>query len=235
MMAGIVASAGGTSSKPVLVNRPSWKDMKANYPPDGEGKDVFYPKISKALAKAADEPAYANTCALRMSYALNHSGVKLKPAPTSGGNLKGDDKLNYWLRVKDLAAELNRQFKAPELKLTYSTPMPKPDGTAGTAEEYASQHPTEYSARQKLAQDTLLSKITDKNGIVVFTVKGWSDASGHFTLWEGATQNLLYVGANAAEKEPASPEYYFWLVKPVYDGKKWSLVETTSVSFWELK
>ncbi|HEX5752995.1 MAG TPA: type VI secretion system amidase effector protein Tae4 [Archangium sp.] len=232
-MTGIVASAGGTSSKPVVVHRPSWKDMKASYPPDGQDRYVFYPKISKALAKDADEPAYANTCALRMSYALNHSGVKLKPAPSKGGNLKGDDKLNYWLRVKDLAAELNRLFKAPDLTLTYPTPMPKPGGTARTAETYVQQHPTEYLARQKLAQDTLLSKISNKNGIVVFNVTGWSDATGHFTLWEGATQNLLYVGANTAEKNPTSPEYYFWLVKPSDDGKK--LVETTSVSFWELK
>ncbi|WP_425605493.1 T6SS effector amidase Tae4 family protein [Pseudoxanthomonas putridarboris] len=64
----------------------------------------------------------------------------------------------------------------------------------------------------------MLSQIKGKNGIVMFSVKGWSDATGHFTLWEGATQNLLYVGANANEKSPQSPEYYFWLVKPSYDG-----------------
>ena len=230
-----VARAGGAESKPLRINRPLWRDMKANYPADGVDKYAFYPKISKALAAGADEPAYANTCALRMSYALNHSGVKLGPAPSRGGTVKGDDRLNYWLRVRDLSAELTRLFKAPDLHLDYTTPLPNPTANDGTPEDYARNHPKEFQARTALAWSTLLSRMASKNGIVVFKVKGWSDASGHFTLWDGSNSNLLYVGANQQEKNPRSPLFYFWMVSPYFDGANTRLVETTSVSFWELK
>lgn len=230
-----IARAGSHTSAPLKINRPLWRDMKANYPADGTDKNTFYPKISKALAASSDHPAYANTCALRMSYALNHSGIKLGKAPSSGGNVKGDDKLNYWLRVRDLSTELGRLFKSPDEHLTYSAPLPAPTLADRTPEDYARNHRTEYLERLNQANLSLLSRITQKNGIVVFNVKGWSDATGHFTLWEGSTRNLLYVGANQAEKNPASPLFYFWMLSPSFDGTKMRLVETTSVSFWELK
>ena len=78
-----------------------------------------------------------------------------------------------------------------------------------------------------------ISKIQDKNGIIVFDVVGWNDATGHFTLWEKG--NLSYVGANQEENNPLSPYYYVWMVEPRYDGTKMYLVETVEVRFWELK
>ncbi|MFE0500497.1 hypothetical protein ACFW0P_06905 [Lysobacter soli] len=63
------------------------------------------------------------------------------------------------------------------------------------------------------------------------------DVTGHFTLWDGAAKNLLYVGPEQREKDSSSPLFYFWMVSPYFHVKrqKMCLIETTSVSFWELK
>ncbi|EBS7636603.1 hypothetical protein CDR68_23200 [Salmonella enterica] len=83
--------------------------------------------------------------------------------------------------------------------------------------------------------DNFISKIEDKTGIIVFDVDGWSDATGHFTLWDKG--DLLYVGANQNEKDPTSAAFYVWLVEPRYNKAKdeMHLIQTTSVIFWELK
>src|SRR5438128_1616136 len=38
------------------------------------------------------------------------------------------------------------------------------------------------------------SSISGKKGIIAFDVEGWEDASGHFTLWDGA--QLAYTGGH---------------------------------------
>jgi hypothetical protein len=56
---------------------------------------------------------WENTCAVRMSYILNQTGV-LVPA-TSGKTVTGKDKLNYFFRVGDLIDFLRRRWGAPEV------------------------------------------------------------------------------------------------------------------------
>src|SRR5947209_16064142 len=123
--------------------------MKANYPADGVTKYDFYPKISKALGADADKPAYTNTCALRMSYALVHSGIKL-PVAANGGSLIGDDKNNYWLRVKDLKIELARRFKRPDVY--YELPP-----FTGNSDPALAR--IQLEERKKIVYDNFLSKI----------------------------------------------------------------------------
>ncbi|ENJ4190335.1 hypothetical protein AB1D72_004418, partial [Salmonella enterica subsp. enterica serovar Carswell] len=120
----ITVKDNGNSLNTLVANRPSWDNMKKNYPADGVDRYTFFPKISKALGLDADSPAYENTCALRMSYALNHSGVKLGKAPGNGGMVVGDDRLNYWLRVKDLKNQLINLFGNADISLKYPDKMP---------------------------------------------------------------------------------------------------------------
>ena len=236
-MKGIVSvKIKNVSSSAIITNRPSWKNMNSNYPADGVDRYTFFPKISKALSKDADAPAYENTCALRMSYALNHSGVKLGKAPSVGGVIQGDDNLNYWLRVKDLKGQLFKLFGNADFSLKYPDKLPAATKSdINGSDTYSVNHWDEYYKRKLYAENNLVSKIKDKTGIIVFEVSGWGDATGHFTLWDKG--NLLYVGSNQNENDPTSAAYYVWHVEPRYNGlkDKMYLIETTKVDFWELK
>lgn len=224
---GLVATAGNISSAPLKVHRPAWRDMSKYYPGEDISRENLYPMISKALMNTVrsyensedpDRHPYANTCALRMSYALNHSGVRLEKAPSSGGTVIGDDGKNYWIRVKDLEAELRKRFKSPDI--FYKQPdFPCANWTIQQLKD-----------RATATNVNIISKIEDKNGIVVFKVSGWGDATGHFTLWDCKLKHLLYVGGNTEENNSNSPLYYFWMV-PYYRNS--GCVQ--SISFWELK
>ncbi len=220
-MAQLIASAGSASSN-VQVNRPSWKDMYAHYPKEDISSINFYPKVSqeyvRLVTKNPDD--WENTCAARMSYALNRSGIRL-PKASAGGTLVGDDKFNYWIRVKDLKAFMMKRFKNPDI--SYS---PK---------QVSASRSTEAKQRIKEVETQLLPKIKGKKGIVVFDVTGWGNASGHFTLWDG--KNLAYVGPGD-HNNSASLEYYFWFMRDdVYfkNGFKTRVTQTKNITFWELK
>lgn len=215
----IEAEVNGFKSPVLKINRPRWTDMLNNYPDNSISKYIFYPKISKALGKDVDHKAYENTCALRMSVGLNKSGFLL-PSPPSGGagNIKGDDSRNYWLRVADLKPYLFKIFKNPDVDVT----LPDLSSTSSYVH-------TELDERLEFVKTNVLSNIEDKNGIIVFEVRGWSNATGHFTLWEGAGRGLLY--SSDVENNPNSPSYYFWMVPNDIDN---TTGLTTKISFWEL-
>ncbi|ENW94757.1 T6SS effector amidase Tae4 family protein [Acinetobacter dispersus] len=220
-MAQLTASAGNSASK-IKVNRPAWNDMFSSYPKENITSSNFYPMVSQRFAQLARENPrdWENTCAARMSYALNRSGIRLPQAP-AGGNLVGEDKFNYWLRVKDLKTFMFNRFKSPDISYT---PIKVNAIQSAQAKE-----------RITGVQTNILQKIKGKKGIVVFDVTGWDNASGHFTLWDGV--NLLYVGPSD-HNVPASMEYYFWFMRemPYFDkGFKVKVVQTTKISFWELK
>ena len=114
-----------------------------------------------------------------------------------------------------------KRFKSPDI--SYS---PK---------QVSDTRSTEAKQRIKEVETQLLPKIKGKKGIIVFDVKGWSNASGHFTLWDG--KNLAYVGPGD-HNNPASIEYYFWFMREdIYfkGGFKTRVTQTTDITFWELK
>lgn len=93
---------------------------------------------------------WTNTCAVRMSYILNQSGVTIPAEP--GKTKKGAGKQNYFYRVKDVSAFLRHRWGAPEI-------VAYPPGGGGS--------------------------LVGRKGIVLFEVQGWSNASGHATLFNG--------------------------------------------------
>jgi hypothetical protein len=67
-----------------------------------------------AWSSAKDQdgnPIYNNTCAIRMSYDLNHSGLTI---PKGDGAVSGADGNQYFLRVKDLQKFLTAALGEPQ-------------------------------------------------------------------------------------------------------------------------
>lgn len=95
---------------------------------------------------------WKNTCAVRMSYILNKSGLMIPSDPAK--TKKGKDGMNYFFRVKDLISFLKKEWGAPEI-IAY------PPSGGG--------------------------KLAGKKGLVLFETEGWSDASGHATLFNGSS------------------------------------------------
>lgn len=99
-----------------------------------------------------------NTCVLRLSRSFNAAG---NPIPRSSSDeivtVRGADGKNYALRVREFARYLRRKYGPAQLVHTY------PDGAGGEV-------PASLQGQQ---------------GVIMFDVDGWSDATGHLDLWNG--------------------------------------------------
>ena len=144
---------------------------------------------------------YANACALRVSFSLNMAGmhipasVSVLPVTKIGGKriLRGGveyipdgDKYYYIYSVENLISFLEYTWGKAD-KLIY---VSKGD-----------------------SQLELLRKM-NKKGVIIFYISGYSDATGHATIWDG-------------EKCLDNSSYYDPLTHP-----KQTL---TAIKFWELK
>lgn len=222
----IIANAG-TAEVAIFANRPSWKDMKYNYPDTTIDTSTLYDKkIGGKFVELYNQTGYANTCAVRMSYALNRSGMKLGESPNKGGSILGGDKYSYWIRVSELRNYLANRFKLPDEQLDLTIiSQSKINDT-----EYLTK---EFKLRVAQAEEFIEKKVGAKSGIVVFEVSGWTDATGHFTLWDSSEKKLLYAPGHDS---PSDNKYYFWLTMIAEDkDKNKKIIQTTKVKFWELK
>lgn len=199
--------------------------MKKNYPDASvQTPNLYDVKIGGAFTKLYAKPGYGNTCAARKSYGLNRSGLRLTEAP-NGGGVKGADGYHYWMRVKDLKAELARRFGNADDELSLPaipSSLLKDNDAMGKL----------FKARVKLAQTFIDDKLKSRNGIVAFDVTGWGDATGHFTLWDGGTKKLAYADGH---DQPDNNSYYFWLTKLTEVDGNPRIVQVVTVKFWELK
>lgn len=217
-----ITATSGSASATVTPHRPSWADM-IKYYPDGRVDDtsLYNQKIGGGFVNLYNHPGYKNTCACRMSYALNRSGIQLQQK--GGGTLKGGDGYWYWMRVQELAPELKRRFKGYDEELTLKL-IP-----ANLIDDDEAMKPL-FKERVRQAQEFLDTKLAGRNGIVVFDVTGWPDATGHFTLWDGSAKKLAFA-VNHDDSEKNS--YYFWLT--IVDDDRTYLEQVSRVRFWELK
>ncbi|MDQ6786837.1 MAG: type VI secretion system amidase effector protein Tae4 [Acidobacteriota bacterium] len=105
-----------------------------------------------------------NTCVIRVSRALDYANDPIVRMP-GVLTVKGADKKLYALRV--------REFRKYMVK-TYGKPAVD---------------------EKKAANGSIpMDKFSGKRGIIGFEVKGWSDATGHFSLWDGTS--ILYDGGH---------------------------------------
>ena len=199
--------------------------MKKHYPDVSIlTPDLYDSKIGGSFIKLYDKPGYQNTCAVRMSYGLNRSGLKLPKAP-SGASVQGGDGYVYWLRVSDLKAEFSRRFKGADEELSLSV---IPTSLLGDKEAMSNL----FKTRVKEGQAFIDNKLGSRSGIVAFEVTGWGDATGHFTLWDGSAKTLAYAEGH---DQPDNSSYYFWLTRLTEAEGKSRLIQVVKVKFWELK
>ena len=93
---------------------------------------------------------FENTCAIRMSYALNNSGLKIPHIPSH--TVSGKNGNWYIYKVKSLIQYLTKVWGKPDITISQAS--------AG--------------------------QLSSFKGVLVFDVEGWTDASGHATIWDGA-------------------------------------------------
>jgi hypothetical protein len=99
--------------------KPMFKDLLNNYPKNAEGGDLPAPEVFKLIGGVVYEEhlnnpsAYNNACALRVSRALNESGVEIPNIKTK--TLKGVDNKYYIFRVKDLFDFLIKLYGKPDI------------------------------------------------------------------------------------------------------------------------
>jgi hypothetical protein len=153
---------------------------------------VLFTSIGGQLARNINVPGFGpsgNTCAVRMSRALNYGTMPISSKQVAAlklATLKGGDGMLYLFRVR----ELNTYLRA----------------TLGVTPQTVS---TNFG-----------SAFAGLRGIVSFTIEGWSDASGHFALWDG-TQF----------KEPAFDDYRQLKDDPATPRRE---PRTTRMTLWEL-
>jgi hypothetical protein len=130
---------------------PPFSVLWANYP-----TDIDPELVKKAIGGKVDLPWIKNTCAIRMSRALNKGGYLLPKSYPGLNVISGADGHWYAFRVSELKLYLEKVFGKPKL---------------------------DYKNTRK--SGTAPALFQSKKGIIVFEVDQWSDATGHITLWNG--------------------------------------------------
>jgi Type VI secretion system (T6SS), amidase effector protein 4/Putative peptidoglycan binding domain len=130
---------------------------------DGMWNAYPFPKgsaddVKRTIGGAVDVDWITNTCVVRVSRAFNLAG---HPVPRNAQDeiltVSGRDGMQYALRVREFRKYLTRRYGQPSLSHRYDPP------TGGIA-------PASFAGRR---------------GVICFEVTGWSDATGHFDLWDG--------------------------------------------------
>lgn len=133
-----------------------WK----NYPKVDTAREAYSLVGGQALELHLENPSgYANSCALKFSRSLNYSGITIGKSESGFYTVKGEDNLNYLLRVAEMIRFVEKQFGSP----------------------------TQVYDASEFTMSEVHSNLMGKTGIIIFDVKGWSDATGHVTLWNGST------------------------------------------------
>jgi hypothetical protein len=145
-------------------NRPDFNTMWSNYPGSSVATEDVWKSIGgNVYLNHQNNPSdFLNSCALRTCRALNYSGAKVQPSTnekTRGRAGKGSDKNWYFYSLSDLGKYLDRTYKDADYTFKITSKM--------------------------TAQD-VQSRLAGERGIIMFKVSGWSDATGHFTLWNGS-------------------------------------------------
>jgi hypothetical protein len=113
--------------------------------------------VKKMIGGAVDAPWINNTCTIRLSRCFNYSGHPIPATDNDLNTIMGGDKLRYAFRVAEFKRYLKRVYGWATFTHAYE------GGKGGDV-------PPE---------------IMGKKGIIAFDVDGWSDATGHFDLWNG--------------------------------------------------
>jgi hypothetical protein len=137
---------------------PNWDILKANFPAL-PAEQVFQAVGGKVLHNY-QIGTFSNACSTRVSAALNASGKEHEIPFFKDSSVTGKAEAQV-----SSGADKKWYIFRVRMLVKYLT------GRYGKPEEFL---PTEYA--QKLA---------GRKGIMIFEVKGWTDATGHADLWDG--------------------------------------------------
>ncbi len=98
-----------------------------------------------------------NTCVVRVSRSFNYSGNRIPGGEEKLKTVRGGDELHYAFRVREFTRYLRRRYGSPGLTHSYEQP--------------GGDIPESFLGQQ---------------GVIIFEVDGWNDATGHADLWNGA-------------------------------------------------
>lgn len=131
-----------------MASLPRFDSLWSNYPDDHDPEAV-----KRRIGGKVNVAWIINTCTIRMSYALNHSGSPIPRRHPLLTTVAGGDGHWYAIRVRELHRYLVRELAEPDVS-----------GTAANKSDFAGHR-----------------------GMMMFDVEGWSDATGHFDVWNGST------------------------------------------------
>ena len=159
----------------------------------------------------SNKDGYINTCALRMSYALNYSVThpiknmkkQVKDARGNDRGYKGIDGHIYYLGVPDIIELLNKNWKKSSLK-TYSQVKEKIQ--SGRSKDFY-HNMTSKAENQKFFKE--LQSIKRKGVVAMRGPSGFN----HTTLWE--VNNFVDVELDTSDNyllrnDVLIREFYFW-------------------------
>lgn len=129
----------------------------------------------KATIGRPGESWITNTCVIRVSYALNFSEV---PGFKIDRAFVGSTKKINFINHKAPAQKPNVRNAVLEDDVAYIYRV----------DEMAAYMLKKYGKPQiwaKKGTDNLRQAVYGKRGIILFVVRGWTDATGHFDLWDG--------------------------------------------------
>jgi hypothetical protein len=116
-------------------------------------------QVKQLIGGAVDADWIVNTCTIRISRALNYANAPI--TPMQGLNtLRGADGKRYAYRVAEFTRYMLRKYGKPSIK--------------------AELKPGEPVSK-------LINAVKGHRGLIIFVVKGWSDATGHADLWYKTT------------------------------------------------
>jgi Type VI secretion system (T6SS), amidase effector protein 4 len=139
-------------------------------------------KVKEDIGGAVDASWITNTCVIRVSKAFNYTGDTEDEIPKQDG----------LLTVKG-ADKKNYAIRVEEFIHFLRDEFGPPDVVRSDA-------------------NISIAAFQNKTGIIAWHVSGWSDATGHFTLWDGSSG--LYLGGHDYWNFPTSkPDVGPWLTK----------------------
>lgn len=212
-------------NNPIRFNDPlgdtlpmTYSSLQANYPTTGTPEEM-YNSVGGDVAGRFNEHkndvggnAYENTCALRMSVALNKSGndIDTDVKNSKGQKMyseKGSDGKDYVLRKSDLKDYMKGEYGKADIS------------TKSTDKDF----------------DSKVSEIKGQKGIIVYDVTGWTDATGHVTIYDGkgsCGHDCYFPDSDRIKQENARRQAWN---EANPDAKQKPMVNVTGVSIWIAK
>lgn len=212
-------------NNPIRYNDPvgdtlpmTYSALEANYPTTGTPEEM-YNSVGGDVSSRFNEHkndvggnAYANTCALRMSVALNKSGndIDTDVKNNKGQKMyteKGGDGKDYALRKSDVKDYMKGKYGKADISIK------------STDKDF----------------DKKVSEIKGQKGVIVYDVTGWGDATGHVTIYDGkgnCGHDCYFPDADKIKQE--NTDRQAWNAAHP-DEKQLPMVKVTGVSLWIAK